>query len=61
METKGKIPMHITQKQFNKSNTAKTDLMQIKRQKIISNLKIIKMLFCLYDVIEGLMNINEAV
>ena len=60
MENKSKIPMYITMKQLNKSNNVKNELMQIKKQKNISNLKKFNMLPCIYDVIEGLMNSNEA-
>ena len=52
--------MYITSKQLNKLSNVKTELMQIKKQKILAILKKFKMLPCLYDVTEGLMNINEA-
>ena len=60
VENKSKIPMNITYKHFNELNNVKIELMQIKKQKNISNLKKFKMLPCLYNVIEGLMNNNEA-
>ena len=60
MENKSEISMYTTSKQLNKSNNVKTELMQIKKQKYISTLKKFKMLSCLNDVIEGLMNIIEA-
>ena len=52
--------MYISLKELNKLNNVKTELMQIKKQKNIGNLKKFKILLFLYDVIKGLMNINEA-
>ena len=53
--------MYISLKELNKLNNMKTELMQIKEQKIIGNLKKFKILLFPYDVIKRLMNINEAV
>ena len=36
MENKSKIPMYITLKQLNTLNNVKTELMQIKKQKILA-------------------------
>ena len=55
MENKSKIPIYITLKQLNKLNNVKTKLMQIKSKKYWQ-FKKIKMLHCLYDVVECLMN-----
>ena len=52
--------MYISLKELNKLSNVKTELMQIKKQKNISNLKKFKILLFLYDIIKSLMNINEA-
>ena len=52
--------MYISLKELNKLNNMKTELMQIKEQKNIGNLKKFKILLFPYDVIKRLMNINEA-
>ena len=52
--------MYTCLKELNKSNNVKTELMQIKKKKNIGNLKKFKILLFPYDVIKGLMNINEA-
>ena len=60
MENMSKIPMYITLKQLNKSNNVRTELVKIKVNNKFSNLKKFELLSCAYDIIECLMNINEA-
>ena len=52
--------MYISLNELNKLNNMKTELMQMKEQKNIGNLKKFKILLFPCDVIKRLMNISEA-